>query len=139
MCDVDVSQMESAILNLAINARDAMPEGGALTIETANLPESDARAAVPSEMTPREYVTLAVSDTGTGMPSDVLVHAFEPFFSTKKSDENGQGGTGLGLAFCREVIESHKGGLRVESTLGEGTSFTLRLPLTVAASGRKSA
>ena len=82
---------------------------------------------------------ICIRDTGAGIAAGDMRKIFEPFFSTKKSDENGQGGTGLGLAFCREVIEAHKGRLRVESIVGQGTMFTLKLPLAVPQSGRKSA
>ena len=80
LCHVDASQMESAILNLAINARDAMPRGGVLTIEAVNLPAGESGAALPPEFEPQDYVMLAVSDTGEGMSSDVLDHCVEPFF-----------------------------------------------------------
>jgi signal transduction histidine kinase len=75
---------------------------------------------------------IRVADNGSGIPPAQLRQIFEPFFSTKERDSQGQGGTGLGLALCREVIESHKGRIRVESTVGKGTTFTLKLPLTKA-------
>jgi signal transduction histidine kinase len=76
---------------------------------------------------------ISVRDTGVGIPAEKLHRIFEPFFSTKDADEQGQGGTGLGLSMCREVIESHKGRIRVESAVGKGTMFTLKLPLAGSA------
>ena len=77
---------------------------------------------------------IAVRDTGGGIPRDKLRKIFDPFFSTKSADAQGQGGSGLGLAVCREIIETHKGRIRVDSALGKGTTFTLKFPLVSAAS-----
>lgn len=126
VCDVNISHVQQVLMNMIVNARQAMADGGMLFLTVR----------VSEDGTMGEIV---IRDTGAGIAADDMRKIFEPFFSTKKSDENGQGGTGLGLAFCREVIESHKGRLRVESTIGQGTTFTLKLPLAVAASGRKSA
>lgn len=126
VCDVNVSHIQQVLMNMIVNARQAMTDGGMLFLTVR----------VSEDGTMGEIV---IRDTGAGIAADDMRKIFEPFFSTKKSDENGQGGTGLGLAFCREVIESHKGRLRVESTVGQGTTFTLKLPLSVPQSGRKSA
>lgn len=126
VCEVCVSHLQQVLMNLIVNARQAMETGGMLTIGVR----------LSEDKTMGE---LSVKDTGPGIPSERLRQIFEPFFSTKTSDANGQGGTGLGLSFCKDVIEAHKGRLRVESTVGQGTIFTLKLPLAVAKSGRKSA
>ncbi|MBC8290572.1 MAG: HAMP domain-containing histidine kinase [Planctomycetes bacterium] len=126
VCDLNVSHIQQVLMNMIVNARQAMADGGMLFL-TVRVSEDGAMGEI------------VIRDTGAGIAADDMRKIFEPFFSTKTSDENGQGGTGLGLAFCREVIESHKGRLRVESTVGQGTTFTLKLPLSVAASGRKSA
>lgn len=126
VCDVNVSHLQQVLMNMIVNARQAMADGGMLFLTVR----------VSEDGTMGEIV---IRDTGAGIAADDMRKIFEPFFSTKKSDENGQGGTGLGLAFCREVIEAHKGRLRVESTVGQGTTFTLKLPLAVPQSGRKSA
>jgi signal transduction histidine kinase len=126
ICDVNVAQLQQVLLNMIVNARQAMHDGGRLFL---TIRESDDSA----------MGEIIVRDTGAGIPAETLRKIFEPFFSTKQSDSNGQGGTGLGLSFCRDVIESHKGRLRVESTIGEGTSFTLRIPLAATAAARKSA
>ena len=126
VCEVNISHVQQVLMNMIVNARQAMADGGRLFLTVR----------VSEDGTMGEIV---IRDTGAGIAADDMRKIFEPFFSTKKSDENGQAGTGLGLAFCREVIESRKGRLRVESTIGQGTTFTLKLPLAVTASGRKSA
>jgi signal transduction histidine kinase len=113
------NQIQQVLLNLLINARQAMPRGGQLVIRLEQEPESD-------------MVDLVIRDTGTGIPPDQLQRIFDPFFSTKKGpDETGKGGTGLGLASCRNIIEAHHGRIRVESAVGKGTSFRIRLPVAV--------
>lgn len=111
------NQIQQVLLNLLINARQAMPRGGQVLIRLDYDPVSDT-------------VDLVVRDTGVGIPADKLQRIFDPFFSTKKGpDETGKGGTGLGLSSCRNIIESHRGRIRVESTVGVGTAFTIKLPV----------
>jgi signal transduction histidine kinase len=107
-------QIEQILLNLIINARQAMPRGGRLRIEVrinAGMAE------------------IRVSDSGVGIPADQLRLIFEPFYTTKEPDEHGHGGTGLGLSVCRQIIEQHHGRIRVESVVGKGSTFTVKLPL----------
>lgn len=119
---VNPAQIQQVLLNLVINARQAMPDGGLLTITIGHDPTG-------------RLAELRVSDTGVGIPPEALPHIFEPFFTTKVGpDANGLGGTGLGLPVCRDIIEAHKGRLRVESRPGQGASFTLRLPCCPSAS-----
>ncbi|MGH1574753.1 response regulator [Methylobacterium sp. P31] len=120
---VDATQIELVILNLAINARDAMAVGGRLTIETANVTITGLPTR-PEQPHPGEYVMIAVSDTGTGMPPDVLARVFEPFFTTKETGK----GSGLGLAQVYGFIKQSGGGIRIDTALGEGTSFKVYLP-----------
>jgi signal transduction histidine kinase len=110
------NQIQQVLINLLINARQAMPGGGRVLIRVLH----DAQ---------NNTVDLFVRDTGTGIEPDKLRRIFEPFYTTKSGpDETGTGGTGLGLATCREIIEAHRGRIRVESTVGKGTAFTLKLP-----------
>ena len=119
----DASQLENALLNLAINARDAMPEGGTLVMQTANAEISPALAA-QLDMQPGHYVTLAVADTGIGMSPDVAARAFDPFFTTKPIGE----GTGLGLSMIYGFAKQSGGQVRIESREGQGTTVRLYLP-----------
>jgi PAS domain S-box-containing protein len=120
----DANQVESALLNLAINSRDAMPEGGRLTVETSNTHLDAAYIGSEPEVQPGDYVMLAVTDTGTGMSPNVLARAFEPFFTTKPIGQ----GTGLGLSQLYGFAQQSGGHVRIESEVGRGTSVKLYLP-----------
>ncbi|MET0258663.1 MAG: ATP-binding protein [Methylobacterium sp.] len=120
---IDPPQLENALLNLCINARDAMPDGGRITIETANV-RLDDRTARAVDMPPGSYLTLSVSDTGTGMSADVIARAFEPFFTTKPIGQ----GTGLGLSMIYGFVRQSGGQVRIYSEMGEGTTLRLYLP-----------
>jgi signal transduction histidine kinase len=119
----DVNQFENAILNLAINARDAMPDGGRLTIETTNTRLDEDYTCLHNDVEATEYVAIRVSDTGVGMPPDVVDRAFEPFFTTKPSGL----GTGLGLSMIYGFARQSRGHLRIHSEEGLGTTITLYL------------
>ncbi len=110
------AQIEQVLLNLLINARQAMPRGGQLKIEVRE-----------NERT--QMAEIRIADSGIGIPPDRLRLIFEPFFTTKEPDENGHGGSGLGLSVCRQIIEQHNGRIRVESVVGKGSTFTVKLPL----------
>jgi signal transduction histidine kinase len=120
---VDPSQLENSLLNLCINARDAMPEGGAIVIETSNR-TIQRRQAEAQDMPEGEYLSLCVSDTGTGMPPEVVARAFEPFFTTKPMGE----GTGLGLSMIYGFAKQSGGQVRINSEVGAGTTVCLYLP-----------
>ncbi len=110
------NQIQRVLLNLLINARQAMPDGGTIQVRL-------------NSSTDKKYVEMVVRDSGKGIPRDQLPKIFNAFYSTKSGpDESGKGGTGLGLAACKEIIDAHQGKIRVESTVGRGTAFVLRIP-----------
>jgi signal transduction histidine kinase len=120
-------QLQQVLLNLLVNARQAMPNGGRLILRLDH-----------DELT--GYVDLTVRDTGCGMAPEVMRRIFEPHFTTKSGpDETGKGGSGMGLASCREIVESHRGRIRVESAPGRGTAITIRLPMLTTSAERRSA
>ena len=113
---VNANQIQQVLINLLVNARQAMPSGGRIVIRLSHDPAL-------------KTVDLMVRDSGGGIPADKLPRIFDRFFTTKSGpDASGKGGTGLGLSFCRDVIEAHQGRIRVESTVGKGTAFTLKFP-----------
>jgi two-component system, cell cycle sensor histidine kinase and response regulator CckA len=121
---VDVSQFEQVIVNLAVNARDAMPDGGKLTVRTANVTSADAAGLSYKGMPAADYVRIDVADTGTGIPPDIVDKIFEPFFSTKEVGK----GTGLGLSTVYGIVKQTGGFVYVDSEAGKGTSFHIFLP-----------
>ncbi len=125
----DHNQLENAILNLVINARDAMPDGGRLTIETSNVAVDAADAAAHRDLEAGDYVSIRVTDTGTGMDEDTIARAFEPFFTTKPLGQ----GTGLGLSMIYGFARQSEGQAIIESECGRGTTFRLLLPRYVGA------
>jgi CheY-like chemotaxis protein len=120
----DVAQLHQVLLNLCVNARDAMPGGGTLSIEAELAQIDDSHRLIFPEAKPGRYVLLRISDTGTGIPPDVAEHIFEPFFSTKGSNR----ATGLGLSTVLGIVKSHGGFIHVESTPGQGATFAVYLP-----------
>lgn len=120
----DRHQIEQVLLNLAINARDAMPDGGRLTIEIADIEQEQAVLGQHARRSSDAVIMLAVSDTGVGMPPEVQAHVFEPFFTTKEVGK----GTGLGLATCYGIVHQHGGQIDIASAVGQGTRVTVSLP-----------
>jgi PAS domain S-box-containing protein len=123
----DLTQLHQVLLNLAVNARDAMPHGGQLTLSAHNSVVT-AGAAVATQLAPGPYVVLAVADTGTGIPPEVLEHMFEPFYTTKPRGK----GTGLGLSTVYGIVRSHGGHIDVKTRLGQGSTFEVWLPVAPA-------
>jgi CheY-like chemotaxis protein len=123
---VDPGLVEQAVMNLAANARDAMPDGGTLTIETGVVSVREGDPPPHAALSPRDYVRLSVSDTGQGMTKEVMVHLFEPFFTTKPKGH----GTGLGLATTYGAVRQSGGHIDVSSDEGRGSTFTIYLPRT---------
>jgi len=129
---IDVNQIESALLNIAINARDAMPQGGTLLIETANVGAGSNE--LPDEMAGSDCVLVSLRDTGTGMGPEVIEHAFEPFFTTKEIGR----GTGLGLSMVFGVVRQSGGAVRIRSRIREGTTVQIYLPRAIEAAAPRS-
>jgi len=121
---VDPSQMQQVLMNLAVNARDAMPNGGRIGVSIRDVEVDEAAALHQTNLPPGPYVALAVSDTGTGMSAETAAHIFEPFFTTKDQGK----GTGLGLSTVYGIVEQSKGHIQVQSELDHGTTFTIHLP-----------
>jgi signal transduction histidine kinase len=122
---VNANQIQQVLLNLLINARQAMPKGGRLSLKLLYDAEND-------------MIDLVVRDFGCGIPPEKLPRIFDSFFTTKSGpDASGKGGTGLGLSMCRDIIEAHRGRIRVDSTVGKGTAFTLKLPTVTKAAGKQ--
>jgi signal transduction histidine kinase len=122
---INGNQIQQVLLNLLINARQAMPGGGRLTIKL--VPDAD-----------NDMIDLVVRDNGCGIPPEVLPRIFDSFFTTKHGpDASGKGGTGLGLSSCRDIIEAHRGRIRVDSSVGKGTAFTIKLPTVAKAAPKR--
>ena len=124
----DAGQLEQVVLNLAVNARDAMPKGGVITIQTSNAKFFGDDMSHITELPPGRYVKLMISDTGSGMSDEVKKHLFEPFFTTKDQGK----GTGLGLATCYGIVKQCGGHIVVDSVMGQGTTFQIFFPCTEA-------
>ena len=125
----DLTQLHQVLLNICVNARDAMNGSGEMTIETKNISVTDNRPHKYGEMTPGDYVEIAISDTGPGIPAEIRDKIFDPFFTTKEQDK----GTGLGLATAYGIEKEHRGYINVESAVGKGSRFTVYLPVLSAA------
>jgi CheY-like chemotaxis protein len=126
--NADPTQLQQIITNLAVNARDAMPRGGTLYFALARQTITATETSFNAELLPGEWITMAVSDTGSGISPEVLPHIFDPFFTTKKVGA----GSGLGLAQVYGVVKQHEGFITVDSQVGQGTTFTIFLPALVS-------
>jgi PAS domain S-box-containing protein len=124
LIEIDINHLESAIVNLAINARDAMPDGGKLTVEAVNISADEWYCRLNPEIVPGQYVVLSVTDTGAGMSEDILNHAFEPFFTTKEAGQ----GTGLGLSQVYGFVKQSGGHVKIYSEVGQGTTIKMYFP-----------
>jgi len=133
--EIDQSQLEMALLNLTLNARDAMPDGGSLTISTGNVTMTQKQALTGSGQPAGDYVVISVTDTGTGMPDEVKARAFDPFFTTKGVGK----GTGLGLSMVYGFVKQSGGHVQIESRVGEGTTVSLFLTRANAAAAAEKA
>ncbi len=131
----DLVQLEQVIINLVVNARDAMPEGGEIHLRTRNVTEAEAEGLTYTGMPAADYVLIEVEDTGTGMSPEIMEKIFEPFFSTKELGK----GTGLGLSMVYGIIKQTGGFIYPESTLGKGTTFRIFLPRHIPAEGEMPA
>jgi two-component system cell cycle sensor histidine kinase/response regulator CckA len=127
----DVSQIEQVMMNLAVNARDAMPDGGKLTMRTANVTAEECQTLLYKPLPVADYVLVEVSDTGTGIPKEIVDKIFEPFFTTKETGK----GTGLGLSTVYGIVKQTNGYIFVDSIVGQGTTFRIFLPRYVAVDG----
>lgn len=130
----DPSQLHQVVMNLAVNARDAMPQGGVLTVSTGIMDLDQAFCRVHGDLTPDEYFFVAVADTGEGIPEEIRDRIFDPFFTTKRPGE----GTGMGLAMVYGIVRNHGGGVEVRSEAGNGATVTVYLPLAEGASRPES-
>lgn len=123
--EADISQMEQVVSNLVVNARDALPEGGSISIETAEVIISGNRPGEPVDLPPGAYVALGVTDTGTGIPPEDVTRIFEPFYTTKQEGR----GTGLGLSTCYGIAKQHNGTIALDTAVGHGSTFTVYIPV----------
>jgi len=130
----DPSQLEQVIMNLAVNARDAMPEGGKLYVGTGHAELGDTYCQFNPDVKSGSYVTLSVADTGCGMTPEVLSHIFEPFYTTKKMGTR----TGLGLATVYDIVRQSGGHISIKSQVGQGTRFCIYLPAQEASNMRRT-